>query len=274
MANVYDVTFPKLNLRFSINPVAFKFLSVSVYWYGILVCLGFVLGFLYSLHKAKVFGINKNKITDVAIVSVASSIVGARAYYVVFCTDINYYLNNPIKIFAVNEGGLAVYGGIIFAVVTACILCKIEKINYLKVLDVSTFGLLTGQSIGRWGNFFNQEAFGTQTDFLLGMCSENTGNVPVHPCFLYESIWCFFGIIFLENINRRRYSFNGQLFLCYMLWYGIGRFFIESIRSDSLLIPFTKIKISKVISLILIIVSLIAFFARFFNKRFKKMDYS
>lgn len=265
----YDVFFPKLSLKFNISPIAINIFGLPVYWYGILVCAGFTLGFLYSFRKAKLFKIDKNKFMDIAIFSITASIVGARLYYVLFCSDLDYYLNDPIKILAINEGGLAVYGGIILAVILAFVLCKVKKVSIRKMLDISSFGLLTGQSIGRWGNFFNQEAFGTETDFILGMCSENTKNVPVHPCFLYESVWCALGLIFLENINRRKYIFNGQLFLFYIFWYGLGRFFIEGIRTDSLMLPYTKIRISQLVSLVLVFLSLVTFLFRFFSKKIK-----
>ena len=269
MINIYSVSFPKLGLNFNISPVAINIFGISIYWYGIIVCTGFVLGFLYSFFKAKLFKLDQNKFIDIAIFSMITSIIGARFYYIIFCTDLSYYLNNPIKIFAINEGGLAVYGGIILAVIAAFILCRAKNISIKKFLDVSSFGILTGQSIGRWGNFFNQEAFGKQTDFILGMCSENTNNIAVHPCFLYESVWCALGLIFLENINRRKYTFNGQLFLFYIFWYGLGRFFIEGIRTDSLMLPYTKIRVSQLVSLILVFFSLLVFAFRSCSRKNK-----
>lgn len=253
MRSNYSVSFPKLGLNFYFSPVAFEHGIFCIHWYGIIVCISFLVGIIYSFSKAKKIKVKKDSLLDVTLFSIFFSIVGARIYYILFCENFNYYLNNPIKIFAIKEGGLALYGGIIFAFLTSFVVCKIKKIEYLKVLDCASFGIFLGQAIGRWGNFFNQEAFGTKTNFLFGMCSENTTGKTVHPCFLYESIWCLLGILFLEIILRKSYTFKGKMFSLYTLIYGVGRFFIESIRTDSLLLPNTEIKISQLISIVLVI---------------------
>ena len=269
MRNIYNVSFPQLGLNFHFSPVAFELGIFCIHWYGIIICISFLAGIIYSFSKAKKIKVEKDNLLDVTLFSVFFSIIGARIYYILFCKNFNYYLKNPIKIFAIKEGGLAIYGGIIFAVLTSFIVCKIKKIEYLKVLDCASFGIFLGQAIGRWGNFFNQEAFGTKTNFLLGMCSENTASETVHPCFLYESFWCLFGILFLEIILKKSYTFKGQLFSLYTLTYGSGRFFIESIRTDSLLLPHTGIRISQLISIIFIIFSLVFFIFKSKNAKNK-----
>lgn len=272
MNNIYNVSFQKLGISFYFSPVAFNFGNFSVHWYGVIVCLSFLAGVFYSFSKAKKIRIDKSSLLDVTIFSIIASIIGARFYYVIFSDNFNYYFKNPLKVFALKEGGLAVYGGIIFAVLTAFFVCKVKKINYLKVLDCASFGVFLGQAIGRWGNFFNQEAFGTKTDFILGMCSENTGGEAVHPCFLYESVWCLLGVLFLEIILRKNYNFEGKLFSFYTLFYGIGRFFIESLRTDSLFLPKTNIRISQLVSLVLVIFSLIFYMVKSKSRnKFKKM---
>ena len=268
MNNIYNVSFKKLGIYFSFSPVAFSFGSFRVYWYGIIICISFLAGVFYSFSKAKKIKIDKSPLLDVTIFSIIASVIGARLYYVIFSNNFSYYSRNPIKIFALKEGGLAVYGGIIFAVLTAFFICKLKKVSYLRVLDCASFGIFLGQAIGRWGNFFNQEAFGTKTDFIFGMCSENTSGESVHPCFLYESVWCLLGLLFLEIILRKNYNFEGKLFSFYTLFYGIGRFFIESLRTDSLFLPRTNIRISQLFSFVLIIFSLI--FYVFKNKKQNK----
>jgi phosphatidylglycerol:prolipoprotein diacylglycerol transferase len=139
----------------------------------------------------------------------------------------------------INKGGLAIYGGIIGGLLGGCLVCKAQKINLFSALDVASLGLLIGQGIGRWGNFFNQEAFGSETDLPWRMISENTGNVGVHPCFLYESLWCLLGVLVLHIISKKWYNFKGQIFLCYMVWYGAERMIVEGLRADSLYMPFS-----------------------------------
>ena len=139
----------------------------------------------------------------------------------------------------INKGGLAIYGGLIGAIIAGGITCKIRKVNFLSALDLASIGFLIGQGIGRWGNFFNQEAFGTETDLPWRMVSENTNYVGVHPCFLYESLWCLLGVLVLHIISKKWYNFKGQIFCCYMVWYGFERTIVEGLRTDSLYLPFS-----------------------------------
>lgn len=252
----YNIKFPYMGLNFYINPIAFKIGNISVYWYGIIVCLAFILSFIYIYKNSARFFLNKDSMTDVALVSIMSGILGARLYYVLFFPG-DTYLKNPIKIFFINQGGLAIYGGLIFGLIGGLITAKIKKLNLLAVLDVLSIAVLLGQSIGRWGNFFNQEAFGTKANYLLGMVSQTTGGIPVHPCFLYESLWCLLGFILFHLFSKNKRKYNGQIFLMYVAWYGAGRFVIESIRTDSLLIPYSSFRVSQLIAAVSAIVSII-----------------
>lgn len=251
---IYNVSFPKLGINMKINPIAVTIGNVNIYWYGILIALGIFLAILYTSNKTQDFKINKNKYLDTIYISIISAIILARLYYIIFYPG-DYYKNNPSKVFNIFEGGIAIYGGIIGGIIGGIVVCKFNKININSALDLSSLGLLIGQTIGRWGNFINQEAFGTVTSLPWGIMSEKTNYKTVHPCFLYESIWCLIGFIFLhiysKNYNNRKPL---NIFLIYAAWYSIGRLFIEEIRTDSLM--FMNFKISQILSLIILILSL------------------
>lgn len=232
-----EVTFPGLGLEFNINREAFSIGNLSVYWYGIIIASGLVLACIYAFVRADYFKIDKNKLLNTVIVGIICAIVGARLYFVLFSWD--DYKNNLMDIFYINKGGLAIYGGLIGAILGGGITCKLQKQELLPVLDIASIGFLIGQGIGRWGNFFNQEAFGSQTDLPWRMVSENTGNVGVHPCFLYESIWCLLGVLVLHILSKKWYHFKGQIFLYYMVWYGFERMIVEGLRTDSLYMTFS-----------------------------------
>jgi len=191
-----------------------------------------------------------------------TGIIGARIYYVLF--NLDHYINDPVKMLQINQGGLAVYGSIIGGLLGGCAAAKWRKLNIWATLDLGAMGFLIGQCIGRWGNFFNQEAFGSETNLPWGMISENTNNVAVHPCFLYESIWCLFGFILLHFLHKYKQKYRGQVFLCYIVWYGAGRAVIEGLRSDSLYLPFRifsiPVRVSQLVSLILLITGVILLF--------------
>ena len=262
---IYNVSFPKLGINMKINPIAFTIGNINIYWYGILITLGILLAILYTSNKAQDFKINKNKYLDTIYISIISAIIFARLYYIVFYPG-DYYKNNPLKVFSIFEGGIAIYGGIIGGIISGIVICKFNKINISSALDLSALGLLIGQSIGRWGNFINQEAFGNITNLPWGMMSEKTNFKTVHPCFLYESVWCLIGFIFLhiysKNFNRKPLN----IFLIYTVWYSIGRMFIEEIRTDSLM--FLNFKVSQILSLIILIISLLILFIK--NLKYKK----
>lgn len=250
---VYNVRFPDLNLNFKINPVAFKIGNITVHWYGIIICIGFLLALFYVLFNCKRFNLNSNSITDAIIVGVLCGIIGARLYYVIFFPG-DLYWKNPSKIFNINEGGIAIYGGIIAGLLGGILVAQKKKLNVMAALDLTALGLLIGQGVGRWGNFVNQEAYGIPTDNFFRMISENTENVAVHPCFLYESIWCILGFILLHVFSLKRRKYNGQIFWLYLIWYGVERFFVEALRTDSLVVPGVNLRISQLVALFAIIV--------------------
>lgn len=253
---IYNVRFPYMGLNLKVSPVALKVGNISIYWYGIIVCTAFILAFLYVYKNSKRFSLDKNSMIDVFLASVVAGIVGARLYYVLFFPG-NTYLKDPTKIFFINQGGLAIYGGLILGSIAGLVTAKIKKLDLLSVLDISSISILLGQAIGRWGNFFNQEAFGTEANYFLGMSSQATGGILVHPCFLYESLWCLLGFILLHLFSKNRRKYNGQIFLMYVAWYGIERFLVESIRTDSLMIPYLNVRVSMLVAAVSSIAAII-----------------
>mgnify|MGYP000807391076 FL=1 len=211
-----NVSFPHLGISLNINNVAFSIGDYHIYWYGIIIGIGFILAFIYAMMSLKRFKIPSEKFLDCVIVGLITAIIGARLYYVFFSWD--FYSSHPDKIFAIHDGGLAIYGGLIGALLGGCIIAKILKLNIPAILDVASLGFLIGQGIGRWGNFINQEAFGTETNLPWGMMSENTGGVTVHPCFLYESLWCLLGFVLLHFFSKKFQKYYGQIFLLYLEW--------------------------------------------------------
>ncbi len=269
---IYHVMFPKLGLNLDISPICIDFKGITIRYYGIILAIAFLSAIIYGMKRSKEFGINKDDLMTLVSYALIAGIIGARLFYVIFYPS-DYYLVNPSKIFLINEGGLGIYGGLILAILISIPLAKAKKINVLSLLDLSSLGFLIGQSIGRWGNFFNQEAYGNKTDSLFGMMSEGTGGVPVHPCFLYESIWCALGFTILHIISKKHKKYDGQIFLMYLSWYGFGRFFIESLRQDSLMIPFVELKVSQVISILIFITSVsILFIKNKIRKEFIKYE--
>jgi phosphatidylglycerol:prolipoprotein diacylglycerol transferase len=244
------ISFPGLGLHFTINPVAFSLGNLSVKWYGIIIAAGLLLALMYGLRRSKSFGVSSDDLADITIFGIVFGIIGARLYYVLFFIDpttgTNPYFADPKSIIYIWNGGLGIYGGVIAAFLTAFIICKKKKISVGAVFDIVALGFLIGQSIGRWGNFVNQEAFGSATNLPWRMVV-NTASTPVHPCFLYESLWCILGFILLHIYSKHR-KFNGEIFLMYISWYAFGRFFIEGLRSDSLMLG--NIKISQLVAAI------------------------
>ncbi len=252
------VMFPELGLNFNIDPVAFSIGSFSVAWYGIIIAVGFLLGTVYAVKSCKQMNINSDHLFDAIILGLILGIIGARLYYVIFYPG-DKYIQNPIEILYIHQGGLGIYGGIIGGLAGGVVVSKIRKINIFACLDVAVLGFLIGQSIGRWGNFINQEAFGGPTDLPWGMQSENTVAMfdsPVHPTFLYESILCALGFVVLHFFTRKFRKYDGQTFLLYLVWYGISRFFIEGLRTDSLYIPNTDIRVSQAVALVTVVAAI------------------
>lgn len=259
-----NVSFPGLGINLEINRTAFELFSYPIYWYGIIIAFGLVMGVLVASVASKKLGESTDIPLDLAIFCGPVAVIFARIYYVVFKLD--YYLDNPSDIFNFRAGGIAIYGAVIGAVLAASLYAKYKKYSVLKVYDIGSVGLITGQMIGRWGNFFNQEAFGDNTNLPWGMISENTVSylgdlksgginvdpfMPVHPTFLYESLWCM-GVLVVMFAILKNYSYNGQLFFGYASLYGLGRLWIEGLRTDSLMIgPF---RVSQMVALFSVLV--------------------
>lgn len=244
-------------IKMEFDPVAFTIPiggGWDIYWYGICIALGFLLAVVYGFWRTKKFGVDPDRLTDVVLVTTPLAILCARLYYIIFYKG-NLNIKSVADFFGISGksgvAGLAIYGGVIGAFVFGFIMCKIRKVKFLDGLDLAASGFLIGQAVGRWGNFFNQEAFGSATNSTFGMMSEGTGNILVHPCFFYESVWCLLGFILLHFIGNHR-KFSGQLALCYGVWYGLGRAFIEQLRTDSLY--WGPLKISQWLSGALVIV--------------------
>lgn len=238
--------FPGLGISMNINPVAFSLWGKDVYWYGILIAVGILAGLLVSTRLSKKEGLPDDTVIDVAIWSTPIAIICARLYYCIFSWD--QYADNPWKIFYIWEGGIAIYGAVIGAVITAYLYCRVKKLSWRKVFDVCIVGVLTGQAIGRWGNFVNKEAYGTATNLPWRMeIYSGSQLISVHPTFLYESLWNFIGIFVLLYINKRKKQ-DGETFFSYLIWYGIGRAFIEGLRTDSLY--WGALRISQVVAVV------------------------
>ena len=264
---MFNVQFPALGIEMTIKRVAFTVFGIDVYWYGVLVSLGAMLGISVSYHLIKKLGIDTDKYVDVLMFGAVGAIVCARAYYVAFAP---YRYETLFDMINIRDGGLAIYGGVIGALAAAFIVCKAKELNPFDVCDCVLTCFLLGQGIGRWGNFVNQEAFGTNTDGLFGMISEGTTaylsrvqaslaaqgimvdpNMPVHPTFLYESVWCLTGFVLLMlYFNRRR--FKGEMMCLYGIWYGLGRFIIEGFRTDSLE-TFAGLRASQVVAAVTVL---------------------
>lgn len=252
--------------------------DITIRWYGAIIAFGFLLAVLFGGRMAYKWKMSLDKMIDVLIYGTIFAVIGARLYYCIFEWD--RYKDNPLEIFAVWHGGLAIYGGIIGGIIAAFVVCKVRKLNFYNLLDIAGMSLLIGQGIGRWGNFANQEAFGTNTDLPWGMWSKKTAqyvmqnqdvfaqkgiemdpNLPVHPTFLYESIWCILGFFILLFITKKLRKFSGQTFLCYGIWYGLGRMIIEGFRTDSLYVGDTTIRASQLLSFAIVLVCLVSLIA-------------
>lgn len=251
---IYHIVFPNLNLSFELSPDIISIGNISIKWYGVILAAAFLCAFIYIFYKSNDFGIKTENIYDLTFASAIPAILGARLYYVIFFPG-DFYMKHPEKIFAISEGGIAIYGAIIGGSIGAIIVCKIKKLPILKVLDILSLGVVLGQSIGRWGNFVNQEAFGEPTDLPWGMMSENTSFQSVHPCFLYESLGCAVIFFVLHFMIPKLKSTPGLIFLSYSMLYGALRFVVESLRTDSLIIPNTGIRISQILALLVCIIS-------------------
>jgi len=227
------ISFPFLGLE--LNPGrGFDIGPLSIKWYGVVIAVGMLLAVVYACRRCKQFGIKEDDLMDGVLWIVPFAILCARAYYCIFSWD--QYRDDPISVFYIWKGGLAIYGGVLGAVIGVVILCKVKKIKIPALLDMVALGFLIGQSIGRWGNFFNREAFGAATDSFsrMGLYNIFTGAWEYyHPTFLYESVWNGAGFVLLHFLSKRR-KYDGQIALGYAAWYGLGRAMIEGLRVDSL----------------------------------------
>ena len=246
---INHVQFPNLGIEVTINRVAFSVFGFDIYWYGVIFAFTIIRGASVALYLGKKLGINDDDFIDIIMLGTVFGIIGARAYYVAFAPFEYETLWDMINL---RDGGIGIYGGLIAGLVSGWFLCKWKKINFFDAADCIFTGFLFGQTFGRWANFMNQEAFGTNTDGLFGMISESTTrylarvapslaqqgitvdpNMPVHPTFLYESVWCAIGFIILYRHFKNR-KFRGEMLCMSGAWYGFGRFFIEGLRTDSL----------------------------------------
>ena len=276
------VQFPGLGLSFHLNRVAFSIGGVHIYWYGVCIAVGLCLALVFAFRHSIEFGVDPDGMVDVILIGVVLGIASARAYYVAMAP---FKYQSIWEMIAIRDGGLAIYGGIIGGFLFGGLACKWRKVPVLPMFDLTAMGFLVGQCCGRWGNFFNQEAFGCNTTLPWGMFSETTRaylmgstvtaqsgvtidpNLPVHPTFLYESIWCFVGFLLLFRYIKKR-KFNGDIALRYMIWYGAGRFWIEALRTDSLmLVPSIGLRASQLVAGIAVVVGVAA--EIYFTHKFK-----
>ena len=270
--NVGDIAFPNLGIYLKNVPKTFSLFGLDIAFYGLIIGVGVLAGILMAVHMAKVTGQNPDTYWDFALYAVIFSIIGARIYYVVFAWE--YYKDDLLGIFKFRNGGLAIYGGVIAAFITLFVYCRVKKQNPFLMGDTAMPGLILGQAIGRWGNFMNREVFGEYYDGLFSMqlpvdavrarditeniashIPEGANYINVHPTFLYESVWNL--LVFAALLLARKHKkFHGQLCLLYLGGYGLGRFIIEGIRTDTLFLPGTTIPVSQVLALLMVIFAL------------------
>ena len=244
-----NISFPSLGI--DIDPVrAFDIGPLSIHMYGIIIAFGLVLAAVYCMRRAPQFGLTEDHVLDGVLWVTPFAFLCARAYYCAFAWEM--YADDPISVLYIWQGGIAIYGGVLGAVLGILVFCRVKKISLGATLDLVLPGFLIGQAIGRWGNFFNREAFGAETESFLrmGLYDTVTGSVVYHhPTFLYESVWNALGFVALHFLSKKR-EYDGQIALGYAFWYGLGRFFIEGLRTDSLYVPGTVIRVSQLLAAI------------------------
>lgn len=243
------ILFPLFGEGFSINPPeSISVFGFPIYFYGMIIAFGFALAGFYAYRRREFFGLSADNVLDIFLSSVVFGIIGARLYYVIFNAQDFFAPGKWLDIIRTRDGGLAVYGGIIAGCTAAYVYAKRKKLNAIKLLDVGGLAIPIGQAIGRWGNFFNREAFGTETTlpWRMGLSYDDVPAVYVHPTFLYESLWNAVGFVLLHMFSKRFKKYDGQIFLLYLFWYGLGRFWIEGLRTDSLYIAQTGLRASQI----------------------------
>lgn len=285
--NGCEVAFPNLGIVLDNVPGGFRLFGIEIAFYGVIIALGMVAGYLVASWQAGRTGQDKELYLDFALYAIILSVIGARIYYVIFSWD--EFRDNPLQVFNLRGGGLAIYGGVITAVVTAVVYARIKKVSFWLMADTGCVGLITGQIIGRWGNFFNKEAFGGYTDNLFAMrlpweeASRHmsadavltmsqyvrNGTIQVHPTFLYESVWNLFVLIGLLVYTRHK-KFDGEIFLLYIAGYGLGRLWIEGLRTDQLLLWGTHIPVSQLLAAAMAIVAAVLIITKRMHKRLQK----
>ena len=295
LSDYCEVLFPKLGISLDVYEnfleIPFGGDTITIKFYGLIIAFGFILAALFGGRKAYVWKMSLDHMVDVLIYGIIGAVIGARLYYVVFQWD--YYKNHLSSIFRIWEGGLAIYGGIIGGIIAAYFVCRKTGLPFLKLLDLIGMALPIGQGIGRWGNFTNQEAFGVNTTSIFGMTSdkivdyinshqqefaqngiEMNPDLPVHPTFLYESVWCLLGFVVLFIVCQKFHKFDGQLILGYGIIYGLERTIVEGLRIDSLYIGNTGLRVSQLVSLTLVIVCTIITIYKFvkLNKEKKAQE--
>jgi len=275
------VSFPGLGLQFHVDPIAFDLIpGWDIYWYGLIIATGFLLAVTFCLKYAGRFGMEKDDLLDMLLFATPGAIVGARLYYVIFYLDL--FRNgdgslNFAKMLRIHDGGMAIYGSILAAVLIAYLVMRAKKLPFLAMADLCAFGLLIGQSVGRWGNFVNVEAFGGETSlpWRMGIMQKIDGVLTyseVHPTFLYESLWNLLGfLLLLFLLLKGLRKFDGMLFFTYIAWYGFGRGIIEGLRTDSLYFFETGLRVSQILGLLSAIVALLYIIYRM-RKRPGPMD--
>ena len=280
MGEMPEIWFPNLGIKIKeLNNVAFTVFGLNVYWYGVIIGLGIIISLALAVKEAKRTGQNPDNYMDFTMIAIVICVICARLYYVIFSWD--YYSQHLNEIFATRNGGLAIYGGIIGGIATAIVYTKVKKLNFWLFADTTAPSLLLGQIIGRWGNFFNREAFGGYTDGLFAMryMKEQVSHIPqsvldniinvngvqyiqVQPTFLYESLWNLVVFVILMILKRRK-KFDGEIFGLYLLGYGLGRVWIEGLRTDQLILGNTGIPVSQLLSAIIIIISIVILYIRY-----------
>ena len=264
------VAFPKLGIELTVPQSVVQFslfgIDFDIRWYGLLIAVGFALAFVYANVRAPKLGMDRDRMMDVVLVTVVVAVLCTRLYYVLF-SDPAYYVAHPEKILAIWDGGLGIYGGIIGAFTCGFVMCRIKKVSVRTMFDLAAIGFLIGQGIGRWGNFFNQEAYGGNTDLPWGMTGDiiqrgvngivDDQSAPVHPTFLYESLWCLLGALVLHICFVKCYRFRGQIFASYLVWYGTERLLVEGLRADSLMLG--PVRVSQLVACAAIAVGIALF---------------
>ncbi len=286
--NSTDIAFPNLGIYLENVPKSFTIFGFEIAFYGLIIGIGVIAGIMLAANGAKRTGQNPDHYWDFAMYAIIFSIIGARLYYVAFSWE--YYKDDLWSVFRLRKGGLAIYGAVIAAFLTAFIYTRIKKMRFLELTDTAVPGLILGQAIGRWGNFMNREAFGDYSDGLFAMAlpidavrsHEITANhwahvtdganyIMVHPTYLYESVWNVV-VLLLLLLYRKHKKFEGEITLMYLAGYGIGRFFIEGLRTDQLLLPVIGLPVSQLLGITLFILGTITIIAaRIFHKKEKRV---